>query len=78
MGQKRTQFCVLKNRYGGLDINNSNDVMFIKFRIDAKLSEALKKILDKKKLTQQDLMEMKVKEYVLDNLNFLIEEKASK
>ena len=58
--------------YGGDIINNNNGCTFIKFRIDDNLNTAFKSILEKAKITQQDLLEKLVKEYVLSNLNLLI------
>lgn len=57
--------------YGGDNINN-NGYTFIKFRIDDNLNNALKSIVEKEKITQQDLLEKLVKEYVLEHLNLLI------
>ena len=42
------------------------------FRIDDNLNNAFKNILEKEKITQQELLEKLVKEYVLKNLNLLI------
>ncbi len=63
--------------YGG-DFINSNDFIFIKARIENKLNEALKKILDKKKITQQDFLEQRIKEYVLENLNVILDDRDRK
>ncbi len=66
-----TLFCVISFNYGGDSINN-NGCTFIKFRIDDNLNNAFKNILEKEKITQQELLEKLVKEYVLKNLNLLI------
>lgn len=54
-----------------LFINNEN--CFVKGKVDSTLAEALKRILAKKKMSQQDFVEMIVKDYVLQNLNIIIE-----
>lgn len=51
-------------------INTDNCI--IKGRIDSTLGEVLKEILNKKKMTQQDLIDMLVKDFVLENLNLII------
>lgn len=58
--------------FGG-DIINNSDFVFIKGKIDLKLNDAFKKILDKKKITQQEFIELQVKEFVLNNINLLID-----
>lgn len=57
---------------------NSDSV--IKGKVDTTLFEVLKQILNKKKMTQQDLIENAVKEFVLQNLNLIIpkDDKGSK
>ena len=59
---------------------NSNDSCIIKGRVDSTLFEVLKQILNKKKMTQQDLIENVVKDFVLQNLNLVIpkDDKGSK
>ena len=63
-----------------LFINNSNDSSVIKGRIDGSLSEALKQILLKKKMSQQDLIDMLIKDYVIENINIVLkkDDKGSK
>ncbi len=57
----------------------NNESCILKGRIDFTLFEVLKQILNKKKMTQQDLIESFVKEFVLQNLNLIISEnKGSK
>ncbi len=57
-------------------INNDS---IIKGRVDITLAEVLKQILNKKNMTQQDLIDMFVKDFVLQNLNLIINnEKGSK
>lgn len=70
------QRCVLNFNIGGGFINN--EFIYIKARIDNKLNEALKKILDKCKLTQQDFLEQRIKEFVLENLNIILDNDKDK
>lgn len=57
-------------------INNDS---IIKGRVDTKLAEALRQILNKKNMTQQDLIDIFVRDFVLQNLNLIINnEKGSK
>lgn len=65
-----SKICVLNFYIGGGFINN--DCTYIKARIDNKLNEALKKILDKQDITQQDFLEQRIKEFVLENLNIIL------
>ena len=53
-------------------ISMNNDSCVLKGRIDSTLFEVLKQILNKKKMTQQDLIEDYVKDFVLKNLNLII------
>lgn len=60
-------------------IINSNESCVLKGRVDSTLFEVLKQILTKKKMTQQDLIEGAVKDFVLKNLNLIIpNDKGSK
>ncbi len=60
-------------------IINSNESCVLKGRVDSTLFEVLKQILTKKKMTQQDLIEDAVKDFVLKNLNLIIpNDKGSK
>lgn len=49
-----------------------NNDYTIRGKIDAKLYDALKIILNKKNLTQQTLIETLVKNYVFENLDLVI------
>ncbi len=49
----------------------NNDII-IKGRIDPTLGEAFKIILDKKKMTQQDFIDLVVKDFVISNLNLIV------
>ena len=53
----------------GIDSNNS---VIVKGKLDPKLDDAFKKILEKLKLTQQEFIETKVKEFVLDNIHLIL------
>ena len=53
-------------------IINSNESCVLKGRVDSTLFEVLKQILTKKKMTQQDLIEDAVKDFVLKNLNLIV------
>ncbi len=60
-------------------IINSNESCVLKGRVDSTLFEVLKQILTKKKMTQQDLIEDAVKDFVLKNLSLIIpNDKGSK
>lgn len=56
-----------------------NNESIIKGRVDNTLAEVLKQILTKKNMSQQDFIDMIVKDFVLQNLNLIIlNEKSSK
>lgn len=57
-------------------MNNDNGI--IKGKIDNKLFNAFKLILDNLNMTQQDFIESKVKEFVLENLNLVIDKDIKK
>lgn len=61
-------------------MNNNNESATIKGRIDSTLFEVLKQILNKKKMTQQDLIDNLIKDFVLQNLYLMVpkEEKNNK
>lgn len=48
-------------QYGGENNINNNEISFIKAKIDSNLSIVLKKILDKLGMTQQELIEKKLR-----------------
>lgn len=50
-------------------INNDN---IIKGKVDATLNEALRKILKALNMTQQDFMDRAVKDFVINNLNVIM------
>lgn len=79
--KKHTQKCTYyrnKNRKKRCLVINTEVV--IKGKVDASLGEILKEILIKKNMTQQDLIETTIKEFVLKNLYLVInkETKGSK
>lgn len=56
----------------------NNEFSIIKGKIDSKLNDAFKKILSKKNITQQDFIEMQVRDYVLKNLDILLPKEDDK
>lgn len=62
---------------GVININNS-EVSFIKARIDFNLNIVLKKILDKLNMTQQEFIDKKIKEFVIENVHLIVSENDKK
>lgn len=56
----------------------NNDSGTIKGRIDNKLYEVFKMILSKLNMTQQDFIDSKVKEFVIDNISLVADLKSDK
>ena len=56
----------------------NNDSGIIKARIDANLYEVLKLLLNKLNMTQQELIESKVKEFVIENIQLVVSGKRDK
>lgn len=56
----------------------NNESGIIKARIDSKLYDVLKMILNKLNMTQQDFIETKIKEFVIDNINLVVDTKSDK
>ncbi len=56
----------------------NNDSGTIKGRIDNKLYEVFKMILNKLNMTQQDFIDSKVKEFVIDNISLVTDLKSDK
>lgn len=56
----------------------NNDSGIIKARIDSNLYEVLKLLLNKLNITQQDLIETKVKEFIIENIKLVIDTKSDK
>lgn len=63
-------FIIIK-KYGG-DFISSNDIFIIKCKIDKDLNAGFRKVLEEKKLTQQDVLEKLIKEYVISNITSLL------
>lgn len=60
-------------------IKIANETNIVKCRLDTNLYDAFKEVLNVKKTTQQDFIEMCVKDFVLANLKLVIEKsKGSK
>lgn len=51
-----------------------NNDTTIKCRIGGNLGIALKTILEKKKLTQQEFLEKLIQQFILDNISLVLEE----
>ena len=62
---------------GVININNS-EVSFIKARIDSNLNIVLKNILDKLNMTQQEFIDKKIKEFVIENVHLIVSENDKK
>ena len=62
---------------GVININNS-EVSFIKARIDSNLNIVLKKILEKLNMTQQEFIDKKIKEFVIENVHLIVSENDKK
>lgn len=56
----------------------NNESGIIKARIDSKLYDVLKMILNKLNMTQQDFIETRIKEFVIDNINLVVDTKSDK
>lgn len=59
-------------------IINNNEVNYIKARVDAKLYNVLKKILEKLNMTQQELIEDIIKEFVIKNVHLVVPDDNNK
>jgi len=68
-----TYLCTI---FGGDYLNNESGI--IKARIDSKLYDVLKIILNKLNITQQDFIETRIKEFVIDNINLVVDIKSDK
>lgn len=58
-------------KYGGE--NNLNNDMIVKCKISNNLGTALKKILEKQELTQQDFLQKIVEKYILEHITLVLE-----
>lgn len=56
----------------------NNDAGTIKGRVEAKIYNAFKVILTKLNLSQQDFIDKVVKDFVLDNINLVLDPKSDK
>lgn len=56
----------------------NNESGIIKARIDNKLYEVLKMILSKMNMTQQELIETKIKDFIIENINLVVIDKSDK
>lgn len=56
----------------------NNESGIIKGRIDSKLYEVFKLILSKLNITQQDFIDSKVKEFVIENIYLITDIKSDK
>ena len=63
---------------GGVNNINNSEVSFIKARIDSNLNIVLKKILDKLNMTQQEFIDKKIKEFVIENVHLIVSENDKK
>lgn len=61
-----------------MEVISINSDSVVKGRIDSSLAEVLKQILIKKNMTQQDLIDMIVKDFVLENLSLIISNNQTK
>jgi len=56
----------------------NNETGIIKGRVDAKIYNAFKSILNKLNLTQQDYIDKVVRDFVLENINLVMDTKSDK
>lgn len=56
----------------------NNETGIIKGKLDIKLYEVLRVILNKLGMTQQELIETKIKEFVIENIHLVIDSKSDK
>lgn len=54
----------------------NNETGIIKARIDSKLYDVLKIILSKLNITQQELIEKEIKDYIIENIHLIIDVKS--
>lgn len=55
----------------------NNDV-YIKGKIDSNISEVFKKILSELNMTQQDFVDRKVKDFIIENIHLIIKNDEKK
>ena len=51
----------------------NNETNIIKGRLDTKIYSIFKTILNKTKMTQQEFIEQKVKDFIVDNIELVID-----
>lgn len=56
----------------------NNESGIIKARLDAKLYNVLRIILINLNMTQQEFLEARVKEFVIDNINLVVDAKSDR
>jgi len=54
----------------------NNETGIIKARIDSKLYDVLKIILSKLNITQQELLEKEIKDYIIENIHLIVDVKS--
>lgn len=54
----------------------NNETGIIKARIDSKLYDVLKIILSKLNITQQELLEKEIKDYIIENIHLIVDIKS--
>jgi len=54
----------------------NNETGIIKARIDSKLYDVLKIILSKLNITQQELIEKEIKDYIIENIHLIVDVKS--
>lgn len=54
----------------------NNETGIIKARIDSKLYDVLKIILSKLNISQQELLEKEIKDYIIENIHLIIDVKS--
>ncbi|MBO5096458.1 MAG: hypothetical protein J6B98_06255 [Bacilli bacterium] len=61
---------------GGETTNNESGI--VKAKIDSKLYDVLKIILAKRNMTQQEVIESSIKNFVIENINLVVDNKSDK
>jgi len=65
------------SQYGG-DIKLNNKEIYVKARIDSKLGEVLRIILSKLNMTQQELIETNIKDFIIENISLVVDSESDK
>lgn len=63
-------------KLGGEITNNESGI--VKAKIDSKLYDVLKIILTKRNMTQQEVIESSIKNFVIENINLVVDNKSDK